>query len=149
MPTYIEYKNDDGSAILIELAEASGGVVRASNDGLRVVETGKKFSEAFASIRGTIKDLVAEMGALQIEEGEVKFGLKALAEAGVFAAPFEEAVGAPGELVRDQHGEQVDGRHGLGLRLPQTGFEHSGHAPEAELAQRALEFDEIHSGWCS
>ena len=85
MPTYIEYKNDDGSAVLIELAEASGGVVRASNNGLRVVETGKKFKEAFASIRGTIQDLVAEMDALKVEEGEVKFGLKALAEAGVFA----------------------------------------------------------------
>jgi len=85
MPTYIEYKNDDGSAILIELAEATGGVVRASRDGISVVESGKKFKEAFASIRGTIKDLVAEMDALQVEEGEVKFGLKALAEAGVFA----------------------------------------------------------------
>lgn len=85
MSTYIEYKNDDGSAVLIELAEASGGIVRASNDGLKIVETGKRFSEAFASIRGTMKDLVAEMGALQVEEGEVKFGLKALAEAGVFA----------------------------------------------------------------
>ncbi len=85
MPTYIEYQNEDGSTVLIELAEAAGGVVRASRDGMKVVETGKKFKEAFASIRGTIKDLVAEMGALQVEEGEVKFGLKALAEAGVFA----------------------------------------------------------------
>lgn len=85
MPTYIEYKNEDGSAVLIELAEATGGIVRASRDGISVVETGKRFSEAFASIRGTIKDLVAELDALQIEEGEVKFGLKALAEAGVFA----------------------------------------------------------------
>jgi hypothetical protein len=85
MPTYIEYQNDDGSTVLIELAEASGGVVKASKDGLKVVETGKKFKEAFASIRSTIKDLVAEMDALRVEEGEVKFGLKALAEANVFA----------------------------------------------------------------
>jgi len=85
MPTYIEYKNEDGSAVLIELAEASGGVVRASRDGVSVVESGKRFKEAFASVRGTIKDLVAEMDALRVEEGEVKFGLKALAEAGVFA----------------------------------------------------------------
>jgi len=85
MPTYIEYKNEDGSAVLIELAEASGGVVRASRDGVSVVESGKRFKEAFASVRGTIKDLVAEMDALRVEEGEVKFGLKSLAEAGVFA----------------------------------------------------------------
>jgi hypothetical protein len=85
MPTYIEYKNEDGSTVLIELAEAPSGVVKASNDGLKVIETGKKFKEAFASIRGTIRDLVAEMDALHVEEGEVKFGLKALGEAGIFA----------------------------------------------------------------
>jgi hypothetical protein len=86
MPTYIEYRNADGSTVLIELAEATSGIVKtASKDGINVVESSKKFSEAFASIRGTIKDLVAEMDALKVEEGEIKFGLKALAEAGVFA----------------------------------------------------------------
>jgi hypothetical protein len=85
MPTYVQYKNEDGSMVLIELAEATGGVIRASNDGLKIVETGKKFKEAFASVRGTIKDLVAEMDDLHVEEGEIKFGLKALGEAGIFA----------------------------------------------------------------
>lgn len=86
MPAYIEFKNDDGSKVLVELAEPPSGVVRASNlNDLKVVESGKNFSEAFASIRSTIKDLVSEMDALKVEEGEVKFGLKALAEAGVFA----------------------------------------------------------------
>lgn len=85
LPSYIEYQNEDGSTVLIELAEATGGVVKASRNGISVVESGKKFKEAFASIRGTIKDLVSEMDALKVEEGEVKFGLKALAEAGVFA----------------------------------------------------------------
>ena len=84
MPTYIEYENEDGSTVLIELAEASGGVVRASRDGLKVVETGQKFKQAFASIRGAVKDLIDEMEALRVEEGEVKFGLKALAEVGAF-----------------------------------------------------------------
>ena len=83
MPTYIEYKNEDGSIVLVELTEATGGVVRASRNGVSVVESGKKFKEAFSSVRGTIKDLVAEMDSPQIEEGKVKFGLKALAEAGM------------------------------------------------------------------
>ena len=85
MATYIEYKLDDGSKVLVELEEESGGVVRASRHGLKVVETGKTFSEALSSVRGSIKAIIAEIDALQIEEGEVKFGLKALAEAGVFA----------------------------------------------------------------
>lgn len=85
MPTYIEYKLDDDSTVLVELEEETSGVVRASRNGLKVVESGKNFSEAFSSIRGSIKAILAELDALQIEEGEVKFGLKALAEAGVFA----------------------------------------------------------------
>jgi hypothetical protein len=82
MPAYIEYENEDGSTVLIELVEASGGVVRSSRNGLKVVETKQKFKEAFASIRGAVKDLIDEMEALRVEEGEVKFGLKAVAEAG-------------------------------------------------------------------
>src|SRR5512145_136931 len=86
MSTYVEYKDDDGSTILVELEEATGGIVRAaSKNGVSVIESGKKFKEAFASVRSNIKDLITEMEALQIEEGEVKFGLKALAEAGIFA----------------------------------------------------------------
>jgi hypothetical protein len=85
MSTYIEYQNSDGSTVLVETAETTGHIVRTSRDGVSVVETGKKFKEAFSCVRGTIKDLITEMEALQVEEGEVKFGLKALAEAGVFA----------------------------------------------------------------
>ena len=84
MAAYIEYKLQDGSTVLVELVEETGGVVKASRDGLKVVETGKSFSEAFSSIRGSIKALMAEMDALKVEEGEVKFGLKALGEVGGF-----------------------------------------------------------------
>ena len=46
---------------------------------------------------------------------------------------------------RDQAGDQIDGRHGFGLRLAQAGFQHGGHAAEAELPQGAFEFDEVHA----
>ena len=86
MPTYIEYTMDDGSTILFEAESSAGGVVRSSrNNGLDVVQTGKKFSEALSSVRGSLKALINEMDALSVEEAEVKFGLKALGEAGVFA----------------------------------------------------------------
>ena len=38
------------------------------------------------------------------------------------------------------------GRHLLGLGLAQARFEDGGHAGEAQLAERAIEFDEIHVG---
>ena len=85
MSTYIEYKNEDGSIVLVEATESTGGVVKASRGSIKVIETERKFTEAFASIRSSIKTLVAEMDSLKVEEAEVKFGLKAIGEAGMFA----------------------------------------------------------------
>lgn len=85
MATYIEYVMEDGSTILVEAEAATGGVVRSSRGGMDVVQTGKKFSDALASIRGSLSAIVDELDALRVEEAEVKFGIKALGEAGVFA----------------------------------------------------------------
>jgi hypothetical protein len=85
MSTYIEYQMEDGSTVLVEAESVTGGVVKASRGGVDVIRAGKKFTEALASIRGSLKVLVAEMDALNVEGAEVKFGLKAVGEAGVFA----------------------------------------------------------------
>jgi len=85
MPTYYEYQMDDGTTLLVEAESVTGGVVKASRGGVDVVQAGKKFSEALASIRGSLRALIAELDALKVEEADVKFGLKAVGEAGVFA----------------------------------------------------------------
>ena len=82
MSTYIEYKMEDGSTVLVEAETSPGGVVKASRGGVNVVEAGKKFTEALASIRGSLRALIEEMDALQIEGADVKFGIKAIGEAG-------------------------------------------------------------------
>ena len=56
-----------------------------------------------------------------------------VAKAGLFAAAFQQPVGAAREFVRDQARDQIDGRHGFGLGLAQTCFQHGGHAAEPEL----------------
>jgi hypothetical protein len=85
MPTYIEYQIHDGPPVLVEAESHTGGVVKASRGGVDVVKAGMDFTDALASIRGSLKAMVAEFDALKIEEAEVKFGLKAVGEAGVFA----------------------------------------------------------------
>lgn len=86
MSTYIEYTMDDGSTILVEAESVTGGVVKASRSGgVDVIQAGKKISDALASVRGSLKALIAELDALKVEEAEVKFGIKAVGEAGVFA----------------------------------------------------------------
>src|SRR5262252_2204964 len=71
-------------------------------------------------------------------EIEVVQSLVGIAESGELASPFQEPVGAPRQLVRHERGEQVDGRHGFGLRLPQPRFQHCCHTTETELEQATL-----------
>src|SRR5882724_6774765 len=74
-------------------------------------------------------------------EGEVEVIESAvgIAKAALLPATLQQPVGA----TRDQ----VDGSHRFGLCLTQAGFEHRGHAAQAQLAQRAVEFDEVHDGF--
>ena len=86
MPTYVEYKMPDGSTVLVESESTPGTVVRSGNrGGVNIVETGKNFMDALASVRGSLTALVAELDVLKVEEAEVTFGLKAVGEAGVIA----------------------------------------------------------------
>ena len=43
-------------------------------------------------------------------------------------------------------GHEIDRRQLLGLGVAQSRFEDGRHAGQAELTERAIEFDEIHSG---
>ncbi|HLO33348.1 MAG TPA: CU044_2847 family protein [Anaerolineales bacterium] len=86
MSTYIGYTMEDGSVLLVESEEGSGDIVKASRqDGVDVVTTGKTFTAALASVRGSLQALVTELDALKVGEAEVKFGLKAIGEAGIIA----------------------------------------------------------------
>ena len=81
-------------------------------------------------------------------EGEVEAVERAVGvtESGLLVPPGEQPVLAPLEFVVDERRDEVDGGHLLGLGLLQARVEHVGHAGEAELAQRLVEFDEIHDG---
>ncbi len=85
MPNYIEYKLEDGSTVLVEAEEPRGGVVRAANRPDEPVPSKKGFKEAFASVRSSIKEVMAEFDDLHVYEAEIKFGLKSIGEAGIFA----------------------------------------------------------------
>ena len=68
-----------------------------------------------------------------------------VSESGLLVSPGEQLVLAALEFVGDERGKQVDRCHLLGLGLEQAGFEDIGHSREAQLAQRLVEFDEIHA----
>jgi hypothetical protein len=84
MSNYIEYKLEDGSTILVEVEER-GGVVKASSKTGEPVASKLNFKKAFASVRSSIDEILAEFDDLHVYEGEIKFGLKSIGEAGIFA----------------------------------------------------------------
>jgi hypothetical protein len=86
MSTYIAYPTEEGSPLLVESTEEdSDELVRVSREGVEVVPATKKFTEAFTSVRSSFKALIDELDSLHVEEAEIKFGLKAVGEAGNIA----------------------------------------------------------------
>ena len=84
MPNYIEYPLDDGTTILIEVEEPEG-IVKVSTKLGESVPSKLNFKQAFTSVRSSIKEVMAEFDDLHVEEAEIKFGIKSIGEAGVFA----------------------------------------------------------------
>ncbi len=80
---------------------------------------------------------------IEIEGVERAIGI---AKARQFIATLEQAVLSPQEFVGDEHRHEIDGRDLFRLRLAQSGFQDGRHAGQAELAERAVELDEIHRG---
>ena len=72
---------------------------------------------------------------LRVEsEVEVVQSLVRVAEGRMFAPAIQESLAAAGKLVTHQTRDQIDRRHGFGLRLAQSGFQHGGCAAEPELS---------------
>ena len=83
--------------------------------------------------------------AIEIEiEGVERLG--GIAKVRLGASPREQAILAPDELVGDERGDEIEWGLALGLGLPEAGVQDVGHAGETELAERAVEFGEGHSG---
>ena len=112
------------------LADGLGQVTLARAAG---TEKQRIFPLADEGARGQVEDQAAIH--LRIEgEVEVVQRLVRIAEGGLFAPALQQPVAAPGEFVGDQTRDQIDRRHGFGLRLAQSGFQHGGHAAEPELS---------------
>src|SRR6266849_6264890 len=103
---------------------------------------------AFASAAGTEKQgifaLAYEGSGVQVEDQTaIHFGIKSKVEVverligvsktSLLAPALQQAVRAARQFVRDQAGDQIDGRHRLGLRLAQAVFQYGGHAAQPEL----------------
>ena len=75
---------------------------------------------------GQLKDQAAIHLFVEVEI-EVVEGPERVAELGLFAPAFQHAIGAAGEFVGDQAGDQIQGSHGFGLGLTQTGLQYRRH----------------------
>ena len=82
--TYVEYPLEDGSVVLVEVEE-TGGMVRAANRDGEPIPSKVNFKAAFASVKGAMREVIAEFDDLHIEAAEIKFGIKTTGEAGIFA----------------------------------------------------------------
>src|SRR5712692_5004035 len=64
---------------------------------------------------------------------EVVERLIGVSKTSLLATALQQAVRAARQFVRDQAGDQIDGRHRLGLCLTQAVFQYGSHAAQPEL----------------
>jgi hypothetical protein len=69
-----------------------------------------------------------------------------LVTCGQLHPPFQKPVLAADELMLDEVGEEIGGRKLLGLRVDEAGLEAVRDAGAAELAEGALQFDDVQEG---
>jgi hypothetical protein len=60
------------------------------------------------------------------------------------ATAFEEPILSALQFVVHQHGDEIERRQPLRLRMAEARFQHIGHAGEAELAEGTIQFGDIH-----
>ncbi len=90
MPTFIEYKLEDGTTILVQANRPAqaGGITKASRSdavGNAINTVNQKFADAFAGVKKSAMVLRQQFVELQADEVEVTFGLTATGELGNFA----------------------------------------------------------------
>jgi hypothetical protein len=104
---------------------------RRLSDGLRQVA----LSRSSGTEKQCVFALVDEGAGGEVEDQTtIHLGIKAeveiieravgIAESGLFATTFQQPVGSAGKFVRYQARDEVNGSHGFGLSLAETGFEH-------------------------
>jgi hypothetical protein len=78
---------------------------------------------------GQVEDQTAIHLLVEVEVEVVEAPLW-VAKLGLLGPALQQTIAATSEFVRDQAGEKVDGGHGLGLSLVETGFEDGGNAAQ-------------------
>ena len=92
------------------------------------------------------QDLHARLEAVRAPQSAIHLLVKREVKAVERAIGVPEAclLVPPDQLVADEGREEVERGEPLGLGVPEPGLQDIGHAGEAELAEGAVEFDEIH-----
>src|SRR5690349_4952818 len=98
----------------------SGTVVSDSMNSLRVPSATRIFPLADKSARGQIEDQAAVHLRVECKVEVVQSPLW-VAEGRLFTPSFQQPIAPPVQLVGDQARDQIDRRHGFGLRLMQAG----------------------------
>ena len=86
MAVYVEYIQEDGNRLLIEVDESAEQAIKASDvRGNTIIEAERNFKDALKSVKNSITTLCKEIDDLQVDDIEITFGIKAVGELGLFA----------------------------------------------------------------
>ncbi|PKN94689.1 MAG: hypothetical protein CVU44_02445 [Chloroflexi bacterium HGW-Chloroflexi-6] len=88
MGNFIKYELEEGN-VLVEISstdkkETDNFGVEQQNE-ITIRDAKEKFIQSFSGVKSAAKAVLREFEDLHVDEAEIKFGLKAIGEAGIFA----------------------------------------------------------------
>lgn len=91
------------------------------------------------------RELERQRAAHLLVEGEIEGVQRAtrVAEARLDGPPFEQSILSPLRFIIDEHGDELERRQPLGLRMAWARLEYVSHAREPELTDGAIQFGDV------
>lgn len=85
MSELVRFDTGTGS-IVVEVADDDYGVEQVTRGSDEVIEAGKDIQDAISAVRPTLDGIIKTLKAVAPKAGEIEFGIKLNAEAGVVVA---------------------------------------------------------------
>ena len=141
------FQQDVGLAVEDAVSLENGGHADGLGE-VALTRTGRAEKQAVLAVidevgGGKLEDGAAVHLLVEVEVEAVE-SFVGLAKLGLLDAPREQTVGAPGELVGDQGGEEVEMGEWSALGFEDAGLEALGHGAEAQLVEGALNLGDVH-----
>ncbi|WP_027341401.1 CU044_2847 family protein [Hamadaea tsunoensis] len=86
MADLVQFRTENGDALIVEVDEPSVGLQRVARNGTAIAEAGQRLEQALDSLRPSLAAVMESIAAMAPTSHEIEFGLKLSGEVGAVVA---------------------------------------------------------------